>query len=250
MEDGSVALVSERFDERERSAGFREAISVDAFPPWVIYGDPASDVWWDRVRSWFPEFSVVLSDDGELVASGWAVPIAWDGTRTGLPSGYTASLRCAVEGRETGTAPNTLVVCAAVVLPIRSRTGLAGSLLSVIRDLPAAHDLPHVLVPVRPTLKSSYPLTPIDVITAWTRPDGLPLDPWLRTHVRVGGTVLATAPASQTLTAPVADWERWTGLDLPSTGDYFVAGGLAPLHVDRDRDVATLVEPNVWVQHR
>ena len=216
----------------------------------MIWGDPASDAWWDRVRAWFPEFQVVLLGDGEPVAAGWGVPVDWDGSPADLPAGYTDTLRRAVRGRETGVAPNTLVVCAAVVLPSHGRTGLAAELLTVLRDLPAASKLGDVLAPVRPTNKVRYPLTPIDTYATWTRADGLPFDPWLRTHVRVGGTVIATAPCSQTYTAAVARWEEWAAMPLPSTGQYLVPDGLAPLRVDRKRDMGTMVESNIWVQHR
>ncbi|RIX28517.1 hypothetical protein [Amnibacterium setariae] len=245
-----MVLHVERYDARERSEAFRRAIGEEAFPPWLIHGDPDSDVWWDRVRRWFPELHVVLEDDDGPVASAWGVPLAWSGAVDDLPSGYTESLRRAVEGHEQGARPTALVVCAAVVLPERARSGLAGRLLEAMRDLPAAAHLAHVLVPVRPTLKGRYPLADIDAFTRWARPDGLPLDPWLRTHVRIGGRIIATAPASQTLRASVADWEAWSGLALPASGPYVVPDAPAPLVVDRDADVGVLVEPNVWVQHR
>lgn len=118
-----MSLVTERFDARERSAKFHRAIGEDAFPPWLIHADPASDVWWDRVRSWFPEFQVVLVDDGQPVAAGWAVPIAWDGTVADLPAGYTTTLQRAVQGREAATGPDALVVCDLAARPCMEASG-------------------------------------------------------------------------------------------------------------------------------
>jgi hypothetical protein len=83
----------------------------------------------------------------------------------------------------------------------------------------------------------------------WTRPDGLPLDPWLRTHVRLGATLLAPAPASQTMTGTVEDWEKWTKMSFPSTGTYTIPDGLTVLTVDREADLGTYVEPNIWLRH-
>lgn len=80
--------------------------------------------------------------------------------------------------------------------------------------------------------------------------DGAPLDPWLRTHVRLGGRIVATAPHSQTMTGTVAQWQAWTGMPLPSTGHYVIPDGLSTLYVDREHDLGTYTEPNVWVQHR
>jgi hypothetical protein len=107
--------------------------------------------------------------------------------------------------------------------------------------------LRELIAPVRPTLKASYPLTPIERYVLWRRDDGSHFDPWIRLHERVGGEILAPAPRSMTLVEPVAVWEEWTEMRLPEDGDYVFPGGLAPLHV-RD-GVGTHVEPNVWLRH-
>ena len=78
---------------------------------------------------------------------------------------------------------------------------------------------------------------------------GAPFDPWLRTHWRLGGTIIATAPRSQTMTGTVAEWESWTGMAFPATGDYVIPRGLSILHIDTVEDSGTYTEPNVWVRH-
>ncbi|MFD7404640.1 hypothetical protein ACFV7R_18650 [Streptomyces sp. NPDC059866] len=60
------------------------------------------------------------ADAKGAVAGGWGVPIRWDGLVASLPTGYTDALVRAVEGREQGVVPDTLVICGAVVTP-RSR---------------------------------------------------------------------------------------------------------------------------------
>ena len=75
------------------------------------------------------------------------------------------------------------------------------------------------------------------------------LDPWIRTHQRLGARVLAAAPESQTMTGTIAEWERWTVMVFPETGGYFIPEGLSLLQLDRSADLGTYVEPNVWMQH-
>ena len=58
------------------------------------------------------------------------------------------------------------------------------------------------------------------------------------------------APASQTMTGTVADWEKWTGLALPATGTYVIPDGLTTLAVDRAADTGLYIEPNIWMRHR
>jgi hypothetical protein len=42
------------------------------------------------------------------------------------------------------------------------------------------------------------------------REDGTHLDPWIRTHERVGGEIIALAPQSMVIEVPATDWEEWT----------------------------------------
>ena len=51
-----------------------------------------------------------------------------------------------------------------------------------------------LVAPIRPTWKDRYPLTAIARYATWKRPDGLPFDPWLRLHHRLGGSVLRSEP--------------------------------------------------------
>lgn len=219
--------------------------------PAFIGADRQADRYLGRVREVFADLELVLLDGGgDLVAAGWAVPIRWDGDPAHLPEGYTGSLRRAVGGHERGETPDTLVVMAAQVRSDLRGRGLAGDLLTSLRSVAEQRGWPRVIAPVRPTLKARYPLTPIERFASWTREDGSPLDPWLRTHWRLGARVIDVAPRSQTMTGTVAEWQEWTGLAFPDSGDYVIPDGLGLLRVDRDRDQGTYTEPNVWVQHR
>ncbi|ADB35216.1 hypothetical protein Kfla_6213 [Kribbella flavida DSM 17836] len=184
-----------------------------------------------------------------LIAGCWGVALAWDGTVADLPGGYTDSLARAVTQYERGVVPNTFVLMAAAVRTDEQAKGRAGQLITAVRDRAVAAGLTQVIAPVRPTLKSRYPLTDIATFMTWIRADGLPLDPWLRTHVRLGATLLAPAPTSQTMTGTVADWESWTGMPFPSTGTYVIPDGLSVLHINHDRNTGDYQEPNIWVRH-
>jgi hypothetical protein len=103
---------------------------------------------------------------------------------------------------------------------------------------------------MRPTLKHCYPLTPISAYAGWTRHDGQPLDPWLRTHLRMGATVLSPIEVSQTMTGTVAEWQTWTGLVFPYSGTYVIDGGLSTLTIDTEKNQGTCHEPGIWLRHR
>jgi GNAT superfamily N-acetyltransferase len=239
----------ERTDAREWSEEQLAELFNEGFPEFIA-ADRLAEQYIARVREWFADLDITLVDErGRPVARGWGVPIRWDGLTGTLPTGYTDATIRAVEGREGGVEPDTLVICGAVVTPSLKGRGVAGELLTALRGLAVNAGWQRVIAPVRPTLKAQYPLAPIEAFMGWTRQDGTALDPWLRTHQRLGARILAAAPASQTMTGTVAEWEQWTGLVFPDSGDYVIPQGLSLLHIDRTADEGTYVEPNIWMQH-
>jgi GNAT superfamily N-acetyltransferase len=245
-----MTVTVERTDAREWSDEQMEDLFSEGFPAFIT-ADRLVKQYIGRVREWFPEWNLILVDaEQDPVATGWGIPVRWDGTVADLPAGYTDALIRAVEGREQGIEPDTLVICGAVVAGRLKGRGLAGKLLAALRDTALEAGLTQVIAPVRPPLKQQYPLTPIETFMTWTNPDGTALDPWIRTHQRLGAFTLAAAPASQTMTGTVAEWEQWSGIALPSSGDYIIPNGLSVLHIDREADLGTYVEPNIWIRHR
>jgi hypothetical protein len=83
----------------------------------------------------------------------------------------------------------------------------------------------------------------------WTRPDGAPFDPWIRSHWRLGAEIVRVAPRTLVIEGPVAHWEEWTGMAFPDTGPYLVPGALQPVLIDRERDQGRYEDPNVWMVH-
>ncbi len=77
----------------------------------------------------------------------------------------------------------------------------------------------------------------------------MPADPWLRVHVRAGGRVVRTSPASMTIEGTVAEWREWTHLELASSGSYVPDGAAAPVEIDVEDDRGVYHDPNVWVVH-
>jgi hypothetical protein len=74
---------------------------------------------------------------------------------------------------------------------------------------------------------------PIERHACWRRPDGRLFDPWMRVHERLGAAVLKPEPRSLRITG-TTEWESWTGMTFPDSGDYWFPGGLATVHIDRE----------------
>jgi GNAT superfamily N-acetyltransferase len=135
----------------------------------------------------------------------------------------------------------------AVVDRRRQGEGLSSLLLQAMRGLAGKHGYEALVAPVRPTWKERYPLIPMDRYARWTRDDGLPFDPWLRVHARLGAELVEVCPASMRIEGSVDEWQEWTGAVFPDDGEYLVPGGLVPVVVEGGR--GRYVEPNVWMRH-
>jgi GNAT superfamily N-acetyltransferase len=220
-----------------------DELSRLTFPEYMHHNEPGGR-YWDRLYDDFPDFQVALVDGDELAAEVHAVPFPWDGTLADLPSGWDEGFE---RGMTSERAPTALMALAISVAPGRQGQRLSSRMIAVLRNTARAAGLATVLAPVRPTLKERYPLIPIEEYALWRREDGSHFDPWIRVHELVGGEILAPAPRSMVMRAPVADWEAWTGMRFPADGEYVFPGALATLVVEDG--VGRHVEPNVWVHH-
>jgi hypothetical protein len=207
---------------------------------------------WGRLPVDFGDFQFFLYDhDRELaLAHGHSIPLRWDGTVAGLPAGIDDALDGAVRLFEEGGEPTALTALAIEIPPVHQGGGLSRTMIGAMRDIAAGQGFDSLLAPLRPTWKERYPLTPIEHYAAWTREDGLPFDPWIRLHVRLGAEILKPVPQSLRITGAVAEWEEWTETPFPESGTYVFPRCLATLEVDREADLGAYWEPNVWVRHR
>jgi GNAT superfamily N-acetyltransferase len=203
-----------------------------------------------RLAEDFAACQVLLLDPkDEAVAVGVSIPFVWDGTLEGLPAGWDAVVEQGLRDRKRGRRPTALSALSITVAPDRLGQGLSPLVIQALRRVAAGAGFGVLLGPVRPTRKSAYPLVPMERYVGWTRADGAPFDPWLRTHRRLGARQLKVCPTSMVIAADVASWEAWTQLRFPQTGRYVVPGALVPVQIDRERDLGRYVEPNVWMQH-
>lgn len=225
-----------------------QAALLAGWPEFLLHDRCAPELM-GRAWTYFPAYDIRILQDGTVTAGRWAVPLRWDGATGTLPDGYDGALTTAIAGHENPVPPDTLCVMAVAVRPDRQHAGLAGQVITALRARARQAGLGKVIVPVRPTLKSRYPLTPMETFARWTRSDSLHIDPWIRTHQRLGASILGPAPRSMIITGTIAQWEQWTGMAFPETGRYVVPGALDLVHIDTGRGLGTYAETNLWMRH-
>jgi hypothetical protein len=171
--------------------------------------------------------------------------VRWNGSIEDLPAGIDGAIARAFDERGAN------VLCALLIAVPRAQQGKGASAkaLRAMVDIARTHGFETLIAPVRPSWKERYPLVPIERYAGWRREDGLPFDPWMRVHERAGATVLKPEPCSLRITGSVSEWEEWTEMAFPESGEYVFPAGLAPVTIDREQDAGRYWEPNVWMVH-
>jgi GNAT superfamily N-acetyltransferase len=219
---------------------------------WPVFmnQDAVANRAWDFLFDAWAEYQLVLCDEEDIVlAAGNTVPLMWDSTIAGLPSGWDAAAEQAMQDYERGVAPTALSAYAIVVDPVRQGQGLSSVVLDAMAALARQRGLMGVIACVRPTQKALYPLTPFERYVQWKRENGLPFDPWIRVHWRAGARLERVSPDAMVIKGTVAEWEEWTGLRFPESGPYVVPGALQPVLIDVEKDLGVYLDPNVWMVH-
>jgi GNAT superfamily N-acetyltransferase len=218
--------------------------------PEFMLQDAIVERYWHLLDEAWPEYQLVLLDgEGEIAATNNAAPIGWDGMDDGLPDGWDRQLERSAEQLEAGVTPDTLGAIQIVVDPARRGSGLAGVMVGAMLANARAHGFGHVIACVRPTDKHQFPLIPVEEYAFWRRDDGEPFDAWIRLHVRLGARIVRGSPRAMVMRGSVAEWERWTGLTFPGSGQYIVPFAASPVDIDRETDEGVYCDPNVWVVH-
>jgi GNAT superfamily N-acetyltransferase len=236
-------------EERPDLEDAHDRLNGSAWPEFMLQ-DRTVWAYWGRLFSDFRRFQCSLLDpSGEPVAGLNSAPLAWDGTEDDLPAGWDQQILRTFGELDDGIAPDTLGAVQIVVREDRQGRGLAGTMVEAMKALALEQGFMALIACVRPTAKDQDPFADIGEYAFRVRDDGLPVDPWIRLHVRLGGRVIRGEPASMRMEGTIAEWRAWTGLPFPVSGLYAVPFAAAPVDIDLDADLGRYLDPNVWVVH-
>lgn len=201
-------------------------------------------------RRWPDCQRAILDENGNVVAALHCCPLAWDGDENDLPDeGWDWELETAADDLAAGRTPKTLGAVSITIHSDMRGRHMSSEVIGVMRRIGVHMGLGRLIAPVRPTQKSQHPRLSIEDYLELKTPDGFSVDPWIRTHERLGARVVKPCHQSMQLEGSVEDWRRWTGEALDSTGLHIFPGGLVPLQVDLDTGRCLYIEPNVWMVH-
>lgn len=223
-----------------------ERLHLEAWPAFAQTNDVVRQDWPQLYRRW-PEYQILVLDGERVIAVGNTIPMRWDGTAEGLPSGWDDMVRTAATTDVDD--PNCLGGLAGVVDSEYRGRRLSGALLQVFAQLAHARGFESVLIAVRPSQKVEHPQVGFEAWCTQRRDDGKLSDAWLRTHENVGAHYAGIATHSQVMRGTVAQWEEWCGTKLERTGSQHLPGTLVEAQVDLDAGTVQYTEPAAWFVH-
>jgi GNAT superfamily N-acetyltransferase len=227
-------------DQVDRLAG-------EAWPTFMLHADTP---YWDSLFDTFAGFQILFCDSADtLIALGHTIPFVWDGTFEDLPPTIDEVMEKAIDAHRERRAPTALSALAALVSPEHQGRGVSSKVLRAMRSLAAEHGMNSLVAPVRPTLKSLYPLTPIERYARWQRSDGAPFDPWLRVHWRLGAEYLKVAPEATVITRTVAGVGRVDRYELSGERRIRRPRRAATYNHRSEQNMGTYSDPNMWMRH-
>jgi GNAT superfamily N-acetyltransferase len=196
-----------------------------------------------------PEYQLCLvnEDVGYPVAMANSVPFACGDLDSLPPEGWDWVVETAAC---TNDDPVDMLGALAISVPAVHRLkGYGRFLIRALLDLAKVKGLQGVVAPVRPSAKVRHPWVPISEYLSWTDEKGRLYDPWLRSHLSLGGRLVGPCERSMVVSEPIAFWENWSNQSFESSGAYTLEGAIAPVKIDVDRQTGIYEEPNVWVAY-
>ena len=221
--------------------------------PEFMRHDTVANENWHELLDHFAEYQFALydSENNRVAGMGNSFPLRWDGALDDLPdTGWDWAFTEAVKNHKQRIAPNTHCAIQIVIHTDYRGQGLSSPMIEAVHAVTKAQGLQRLIIPLRPSEKSKYPLISLDDYITWQTDDGLAFDPWLRAHMRAGARIIKVCHMSKIIRGSHAEWEEWTKMKFPQSGQYIIPGALNPIHMDLEKDEGIYIEPNVWIVHK
>jgi GNAT superfamily N-acetyltransferase len=232
--------------------GYRDLVrglTKSVWPEFMLHEAVANENWhelFDRFIEY--QFAMLDTESNRVAGMGNSFPLRWEEPLENLPEqGWDWAFTEAVRNHRKGASPNLHCAIQIILHPDYRGQGLSAPMIQAVRGATSAQGLQALIIPLRPSEKSRYPLISLDDYIHWQTEYGEPFDLWLRAHLRAGASIIKVCHESKTIRGTRAEWESWTRLKFPQGGQYIIPGALNPIEIDVEKDEGVYIEPNVWI---
>ena len=214
--------------------------------------DPVANKYFGELYSLFADYQFALIDESneKIAAMGNCIPFCWDDEISNLPDdGWDWVMEKGVDDYKAGLKPNIFSAIQIMISPEYKNQKLSYQAVKTMKEIGKEKGFKNMVAPVRPNLKKDYPLMPMEKYIKWKNEKGESFDPWLRVHTNLGGEIIKVCPTAMHIYGTISEWEKWTDMKFPVSGQYTIPGALNPVDFSVEDDKGIYIEPNVWVCH-
>ncbi|HSX40359.1 MAG TPA: GNAT family N-acetyltransferase [Candidatus Saccharimonadales bacterium] len=206
----------------------------------------------------FPQGQLMIKDrEGKPLASLSMNRISWNGNLTSLPSWDEVAGEPTTYEKTYAQYGNTLVMMSMNVNPEHQGQGYARSLIAEAKQLGQTLGIEYIIGSFRPNEYGKHKLNfgkksaTFKKYCELIRPDGLPVDAWLRNLSRNGMKHLKVDKKAMVVPVTLKEFEeyknsfnlnQWVEVE-PNTWE---CGEVGTWHVDVKNDTAVYIESNMW----
>ncbi|WP_286408268.1 N-acetyltransferase [Myroides marinus] len=251
MMDNIYRFVTEKELNAQESSIYGEQVEqFNVWPAYILAGK-VNQEYWEVIYDIFSEYQFFMLEGDIVIGNGNCIPLHLTKEElSDLPDGgWDWALEKAVKDYEKGLVPNTLCALQIGLNKEYQGKGISNLLISFMKTIALNKEKESFILPIRPNLKTNFPLIPMEDYIKWVNKEGLPYDAWIRTHVKGGASIVKICKQSMFVEGTIAEWESWTELVFQSSGEYLLPRLLNPITIDLTLNKGTYIEPNVWMQY-
>ncbi len=239
-----ISTVKSRPDLAEQM----QKLYAGAFPKFMG-AERVMRTYWKFVEEEFSDYQILLTSEDKVIAIVNSGAFNFDGDNAELDEGgiYWGLKKIASDFYKNKK-PNAFMALQITINPDYKGKRLSYICVKELIRLGKEKGYTRLFIPIRPSAKFKYPLMDSEKYFSWTNEEGLPFDPWIRVHVKLGATIVKKCNGIF-ISGTISEWEDWTGLKFPYSGEYIVPGALQPIKVDIEKGTVEYSQENLWLVH-
>ena len=152
------------FKERPDLYDLQNDICGKAFPVFLYYSDIASK-YWEKMIAYYKEYQLLLLEEDHIIAVINCMPMNLDIADEELPEeAFNWGFEKGIKDFESGKEINAVMGIQIVIPEEYQGKGISSIAVEELKNMCVIMGIKRLIIPLRPTLKSKYPLM-ISIIT-------------------------------------------------------------------------------------
>lgn len=224
-------------------------LEVPTWAPWLA---ATAESLAGRAHVFAPGQLVLWDEQSNMPAASLSTNrISWNGDIAILPSWDDVAGDPTTYEHTYDPHGNTLTLMSMNVRPDLNGKGLARKLIEQVQCLAQDLQVQHLIGSFRPNEYGKYKLNTANPVgfaeyCALTRPDGLPVDGWIRNLTRNGMKPLKVDSQAMIVSIPISEFNQIKQPHWKLVNDQWECGEVGSWTVNENTGLATYIESNLW----